>query len=207
LRFRAFRHAPIRHAAARLTLLSAMALIPIVAGCNTARVSRSVVADMGGDDPDAQMDFWHTLATKTVACNDDAFHAILLDLDGTDPNTTYAQRVAALKSRGLLLKSFNSPANQGVRRGTIAVILYQAGHIPGGVILTLTGPSERYCLKELLYLNLLPPSSDNQTFSGTELVGVIGRFEDYRNGNPADLPAAVMPPASPNFHGNPQALK
>jgi hypothetical protein len=185
--------------------LSTVALF--LAGCATAHVSRPVVVDDGADDQDTQLDFWHTLAERPVCCNNDAFHGLLLDIDGTDPNTTYEQRVAALKSRGLLLPSFNSPPNEAVRRGVVAVALCKAGNIHGGLIMTFVGPSERYCLRELRYQNLLPPSSENQTFSGTEFVGVIGRFEDYMRGNPADLPASMMPAEAPNFRGNPQLLK
>lgn len=166
----------------------------LLAGCQTAKVARPVVDDLSGDDQDTQISFWHTLATKTVCSNDDAFHAILLDVDETDPNPDYASRVAALKARGFVLNSFDRPANEGVTRGVVAVALYQIAGIKGGVMLHLLGPNPRYCLRELRYLNLLPPSSENQTFSGVELVGVIGRFEDYMHGNPADLPASVMPP-------------
>jgi hypothetical protein len=182
-------------------------LAAFVGGCVTATVPHPVVADLSSNDDDTQIEFWHTLATKPVACNDDAFHAILLDLDGTDPNPDYDHRVAALKSRKLLLSDFDKPAHEAVTRGVVAVALYKAGNIHGGVVLTLFGPSERYCLRELRYINLLPPSSPNQTFSGLELVGVIGRFEDYIRGNPADLPASEMPPAAPNFRANPQLIK
>jgi len=163
-------------------------------GCATARVERPVVADYGADDTDAQLDFWHTLAVKSVTCNDDAFHAILLDLDGTDPSADYAARVASLKARGLLQPSFNSPANEAVRRGVVAIAFCKITGIKGGVMMHLVGPTERYCLRELQYDNLMPPSSPNQTFSGVEMVGVIGKLEDYLHGNPANYPAAVMPP-------------
>jgi len=179
----------------------------LMGGCQTAVVSHPVVNDLAANDDDTQIEFWHTLATKSICCNDDAFHALLLDLDGTDPNPDYAHRVAALKSRQLLLPGFDKPAHDAVTRGVIAVALYKAGNIHGGLVLTLFGPSERYCLRELQYDNLLPASSPNQTFSGLELVGVIGRFEDYLRGNPADLPADEMPPPAPNFRGNPQLLK
>jgi hypothetical protein len=175
----------------------APAALAALAGCQTATVSRSVVADVGGDDQDSQISFWHTLATKPVASNDDAFHAILLDVDETDPNPDYAARVKALKARGFLLSCFDRPAKEGVTRGTMAVALYQMAGIKGGVMLQIFGPNERYCVRELRYLNMLPPSSPNQTFSGVELVGVIGRYEDFVHGNPANLPASVMPPPPP----------
>jgi hypothetical protein len=182
------------------------AALSIAGGCSTAKVAQPVVAGLSADDQDTQIEFWHTLAAKPVTCNDDAFHALLLDLDDTDPNANYAARVTALKSRGLLLPSFNSPADDAVRRGVVAVVLCQAAGIKGGVVMHLTGPSERYCLRELRFMNLMPESSENQTFSGTEFVGVIGRFEDYRRGNPADMPASEMPPpAAPPV--NSQAIK
>ena len=58
---------------------------------------------------------------------------------------------------------------------------------------TLFGPTPRYAVRELMFLNVYPPSTPNQSFSGNEFVGIIGRVEDYQRGNPADAPAAVMP--------------
>jgi hypothetical protein len=186
-----------------ILLLSLAALF--IGGCAT--VQRPVVADLSGDDQDTQIDFWHTLATKSVCSNDDAFHALLLDFDGTDPNATYDARVEALKQRGFVGGGFNRPANEGVMRGTIAVALCKAAGIKGGVTMHLFGLNGRYCLRELVYMGLLPPSSEFQTFSGVELVGVIGRFEDYQRGNPADLPASEMPPEPNSVRGNPEPLK
>lgn len=174
----------------RRALSTTVALL--LSGCTVAKIDRPVVADMGGNDQ--QIDFWHELATKPVACNDDAFHGLLLELDGEDRNADYAGRVAALKARDLIPRSFNRPANEGVRRGTVAYALVQALQIKGGLVMTIFGPSERYAVRELRYIDLLPPSSPNQGLSGTEFVGVIGRFEDYQRGNPADLPASMMPP-------------
>jgi len=60
-----------------LALPFAVVGILLSAGCQTAKVSRTVVADLGADDQDTQIEFWHTLATKPVASNDDAFHALI----------------------------------------------------------------------------------------------------------------------------------
>ena len=42
------------------------------------------------------------------------------------------------------------------------------------------GPSPRYATRELRYIGLFPQSSPQQTFSGPELLGIIGRAEDYQ---------------------------
>jgi hypothetical protein len=39
---------------------------------------------------------------------------------------------------------------------------------------------------------LYPQSSPNQTFSGTELVGVIGKLEDYQRGGADNVPGGLQ---------------
>jgi hypothetical protein len=150
------------------------------AGCQTAHVDKPLTAELGSSDPDTQLEFWHTLAEQSVTSNDDAFHGLLLFLDGTDASSDYAGRVETLKSRKLLPAGFNQPAEQAVDRGTLAVALARALKIRGGLVMALTGPSPRYATKELVFLGIFPPSSPNQTFSGTEYLGIIGKAEDYQ---------------------------
>jgi hypothetical protein len=44
-----------------------------------------------------------------------------------------------------------------------------------------------------MFLNVYPPSTPNQSFSGNEFVGIIGRVEDYQRGNPENVTAEVLP--------------
>lgn len=165
----------------------------LMAGCQTTTVQQTVVAKYGADTPEGQLDFWHGLDAAPVATNDDAFHSVLLFVDGTDPNPDYAGRVSALKSRGMLAKNFNEPANQSVTRGTLAVALLKALQLKGGLMLHLVGPIPRYAVRELYSEGIFPLSSPHQTFSGAELVGVIGKVEDYQRGNAVNRPAAQLP--------------
>jgi hypothetical protein len=80
----------------------------------------------------------------------------------------------------MLAKSFNQPAEQAVQRGTLAVALVKALDIKGGVMLRLLGPTQRYAVRELVFMELYPPSSPNQTFSGVEFLGIIAKAEDYQ---------------------------
>jgi len=148
---------------------------------------------MSGSDPDAQMEFWHALAGKALTSNDDAFHGLLLYMDAKDDTGGYEERMANLRSRNMLPKGFDEPADGAVSRGTLAVAIMRLTHVKGGVTTRLFGASPRYAVRELMFAGLYPPSSPNQTFSGSEYVGIIGRLEDYQRGNPADVPAAVLP--------------
>lgn len=173
--------------------LASVGLVCLV-GCQVTTVQQTVVSKHGENTPDAQLDFWHGLNEAPVATNDDAFHAVLLFVDGSDPNADYPARMAALKARGMVQNGFNEPANQSVTRGTLAVALVKALQIRGGLMMHLVGPIPRYAVRELYSEGVFPLSSPHQTFSGAELVGVIGRVEDYQRGVASvERPAAQMP--------------
>jgi hypothetical protein len=155
--------------------------LALLSGCEAAHVPDSVIAKFPGDDEGAQLDFWHELATRKLTSNDDAFHGLLLYLDNTDKTATYEDRVAALKSRGLLPAHFSEPAELAVERGTIAYAIVKTLHIRGGWVMHIFGASPRYAVKELVDDGIFPPSSPQQTFSGSEYVGVIGKLEDYQS--------------------------
>ena len=180
---------PLRRLTPSLLLFGLLA----VAGCQLPLVKEPVTAQFGGPGEDAQMEFWHRLNDAHIACNDDAFHAILLYLDGKDDYNDYKPRLDAMKARGLLPGSFNAPATESVERGTVAVVLVKALQIKGGLMMHLTNASPRYAVRELCYEGIYPPSTPNQTFSGSELVGIIGRVEDYQRGDPANKRAADLP--------------
>ena len=174
---------------------TAILAIALLSGCHIAptHVPDSLTAEFGGSDLDAQMEFWHQLAEKPFTSNDDAFHGLLLYMDGKDDAETYDARVANLRSRNMLPKGFDEPGDVAVNRGTLAVAIMRLTGIKGGVTTRVFGASPRYAVRELMFAGLYPNSSPNQTFSGSEYVGIIGRVEDYQRGNPADVPAAVMP--------------
>ena len=96
----------------------------------------------------------------------------------------------------MLPGGFDEPADAAARRGTVAVVLVRALSIDGGLSLHLLGPRPRYAVRELQYAGLFPPSSPQQTFSGAELLGIIGRAEDYQRGQTGltAVPSADGPP-------------
>lgn len=154
-----------------------------LSGCHSAKVAQPLTTTAGGPDPEQQMEFWHKLNDQPVACNDDAFHALLLFADGKDESADYAARVANLKTRGWLGGSFDAPADQAATRGMLARLLSHALQVKGGLTLRALdalGGSDRYALRELQYIGIFPASSPNQLFTGPQLVAVIGRAEDYQ---------------------------
>jgi hypothetical protein len=179
-----------------IAIFASMILV-MTCGCQTPRAGKPLTAELAGSDADAQLEFWHELTDETITTNDHAFHGLLLYLDGKDDSADYAGRVATLKSRKMLPRHFDEPATAAVRRGTLAVaimrVLKQHGGVTETVITPLFGPIPRYAVRELMFINVYPPSTPNQSFSGNEFVGIIGRVEDFQRGDPENETAAVMP--------------
>jgi hypothetical protein len=181
----------------QLKFIVIFTLLCFVSGCHTAQVAEPLTQKLGGSDADTQMEFWHQLADRPVTCNDEAFHGLLLYLDGKDDNADYAARVASMKSRGLLPASFDRPASESVTRGNLAVAIAHALNIKGGLIMHLGASNvPRYATRELIYLEIYPASSPQQTFSGTEFLGIMGKVEDWQRGN-VDVPATELAPEQP----------
>lgn len=150
-------------------------------GCAESRRGEPLAAALSGSDEESQVNFWLALADRDVVSNDEAFHALLLFVDGEDPAADYTGRVAALKQRSMLPHSFNALADAPARRGALAIAFARVLEIRGGLLMRLTGgTASRYALRELVYRGVYPPSSENQTFSGAEFSGVIGRLEDFQ---------------------------
>ena len=168
-------------------------ILGMMCGCQTPRSGKPLAAELTRNDDDAQVNFWHELADEPITTNDHAFHGLLLYLDQKDDSADYAARVHTLKARKMLPKHFEEAATAGVRRGTLAVAIMRVLGEHGGVTTTLLGPTPRYAVRELMFLNVYPPSTPNQSFSGNEFVGIIGRVEDYQRGNPEDVSAVVLP--------------
>ena len=178
------------------TSLHMSILLLAFAGCRTVTVDQPLTDSLGGNDPKTQMDFWHTLAERRITSNDEAFHGLLLFLDEQDPAESYRQRVEILKRRGLLSQDFDRPANEAVHRGTLAVAVVRALELEGGLMLRLSPHSPRYSTRELEHLDIFPVSSPNQTFSGLQFLGVLGRVEDFQRGavNAANTWPGQAPP-------------
>ncbi len=177
-------------------------------GCSTIHTGQTVLqtsstqpSQGGAVATTRDLEFWYQLARRPICSNDDAFHAILLHADGTDPSATYEVRVATLKGRGMLPGDFAAPADAAVTRGDLAMSLCKIAGIKGGLTSQLFGQSPRYATRALMFEDIYPDSSPQQTFSGTDFVGVIGKLDDYRRGNPANFSAETVPgydEATPN---------
>jgi hypothetical protein len=192
-------------------LATVVALAFVAAGCQMARVKQPLTRELGGNDPNQQLEFWNRLAQQPVTSNDDAFHGLLMYLDGDDPAEDYAGRLRTLRSRKMLPTGFDQQPEEAIERGTLAVALLKALDIKGGLMLRVLGPTPRYAVRELVFMELYPPSSPQQTFSGAEFLGIMGKIEDYQReqeasarGRRRDAGTTVAPEPRPGVEPKPR---
>ena len=156
---------------------AAVAIGLCLAGCEQPGIHSGAAAKLvASEGSPAYLD--RIASAKTVSEND-AMRGILLLLDGQDKATTFQQRVNVLMSRKIIDPSWGFRAERPITRGKLAYMTYQACHMTGGVTLTLTGPSQRYCLLELQYQQMMSTGAMYSAVSGMEFVAVLTRADHY----------------------------
>src|SRR4051794_35606391 len=58
-------------------------------GCAASHTAQPLAPELARNDADTQVEFWHALPDRKAVSNDEAFHAVLLFVDGGDPTADY----------------------------------------------------------------------------------------------------------------------
>lgn len=145
-------------------------------GCVRTVLESSAVDDWQGDE--AELEYLEALESQRVVTNHDALHGLLLLADGADSHETYEQRLADARQRGWLAPDATPEANESAAIGMMAMAACEILAIKGGLTMRLFGPSPRYCTRELIFLDILPPRTEHQSLSGLEFIDLLGRVED-----------------------------
>lgn len=133
---------------------------------------------------DDELDFLDEVNGMTAVTNNDALHALFILADGTDPATSYEERVSSAKERRWVPSGFGQPANESAAVGWLAMAGCQICDIKGGLTMHVIGPTPRYCTKELVFMRVLPLRTENQSLSGAEFVDYLNRLHRVRAGSP-----------------------
>jgi hypothetical protein len=188
--------------ALRNTGLTMLLLAAVLTGaCQRTYVAATLETNYPPDDAGKELEFWHTLPTRSAVCNDEGLHGLILLADGEDKTGGYLQRVELAKSRGWVGKNFNEAGNLAMQRGTLAQAICVICDIKGGAMMRVFGPIPRYATRELVYMNMMgDPSTENLVITGLEYMGVVSKAQDYvtlRTPEPAAEATPETPPAEP----------
>ena len=124
--------------------------------------------------------FLDRVSSQKMVSENDAMRGVLMLVSGKDEAAAFGDRVARLREMKVVDASWDFAAERPITRGKLAYMLCQALHVQGGVILTLTGPSQRYCVRELAYQGILASDIMTTQISGGEFVAVLGRADAFK---------------------------
>ncbi len=163
-----------------LALAAAVVAAFSVSSCTRTTVTKELDTNYAADDITRDVTFWHRLPERSAISNDEGIHGLLSFFLGDDPETTYAGRVRLAKEKGFLAPDFKEPHNATMTKGTLAYAIARYVGIKGGVMMRISGSNARYATRELTYLGIFSEgSTDNQSISGLDYVGVISKAQDY----------------------------
>ena len=159
-------------------LIAGFAAVVALSGCASSRltVTGENATLPEGENSAAFLDRISSLDTVT---ENDAVRGILM-VDGGDNAGTFKQRVDLLVDKKILNLKGNHDASRELSRGKLARMVCRVCGLSGGIVLRLTGPSERYCLRELQYRRMMTPGSASAKVSGMEFASVLTRAEIYK---------------------------
>jgi hypothetical protein len=134
------------------------------------------------DEPASELPdpvFMGELAAQERVNQNDAFRAVLIWLDGKDESKNFKQRAVGLADRGLIKSRWRLNPNEPMGKATLAYLVYKSLDLRGGLNMTLFN-NRRYALRELVYLGMMARGADYAYVSGSEMIAVLGRADDYR---------------------------
>lgn len=162
-----------------------VSLSMIAAGaCQRQQFESSAVDRFG--TADQELDFLSTVNDMTAVTNNDALHGLLILADGADPHATFEERVTSAKARKWMPSGFRGAANESASVGWMSMAGCQICNIKGGLTMHVLGPTPRYCTKELVFMQVIPLRTENQSLTGAEFTDYLNRLHRIRAGAPAE---------------------
>ena len=125
-------------------------------------------------------EFFMSLSYKRVAMVDDGYRAVAILARGKDDLKEPGKCRDFLLERKIALQKWGLAPDEPLTKGKLAYMVCQALGIKGGVTMRLFGPSQRYCLFECEYLELMTGGAPYEHVTGGELVSTIDRADQHK---------------------------
>jgi hypothetical protein len=147
----------------------------------SAEESPDTVADWKKATWQKEMEFFDLLLDKPLASTADAVKAVTL-FTGEPPWDIDVDELAAkLLKKEIIEDDWIIEEAEPLTKGKISYMICQALDIRGGIWMTIFGPSERYCSREAVYLDLVSAGSLHLHVTGEELLNVLSQAVVYRD--------------------------
>ena len=109
----------------------------------------------------------------------DGYRVALALLEQSYADVGFEEARSKLLEADVIRTKWEPDPKEKLTRGKMAYMLVKILKIKGGVTMRLFGPSERYALKELEFMELMDGGMTGRSVSGRELVAILARADDY----------------------------
>jgi hypothetical protein len=140
-----------------------------------------LLAALSGGRATADAAFIRDMMEKKEATLADGCRAVYYFSGGDENEQDIDKIVAYLLKMKYIKKSYPNKLDRRFRRGQFAYMLCRVLDIKGGLTMRIIGTTERYALRELIYMDMMPRVNQAKYVSGIEILGVLSRAERYRS--------------------------
>jgi hypothetical protein len=127
----------------------------------------------------AQTSALRGLEDKGTATFEDGCRGIAALLKLPEASDPFDKLLEVLRKEKLVSKRWKAEPDASLTWGRISYMLCRALKIRGGLIMTLTGTTERYAFRECVAKGLMPRGSKGRYLSGADLMAILYRAEIY----------------------------
>ena len=129
----------------------------------------------------ADNSFFRILSSKPNATFEDACKGFAM-LAGVPVTEDFGEFKSQLAARKIIPAKWaeEKTAEERLTRGVMAYMVCTSLEIKGGMMMRLLGPSQRYSLRECVYLKLIARSAESKLVTGGELLAVLHRVDKYK---------------------------
>ncbi len=126
-----------------------------------------------------EMEYIVALADKPVASMADAIVTLTLFKGESPWGRGLDELSARLVKKEIFDVDWVAQEKDPLTFGKISYMICQACEIEGGIWMRFFGPSERYCFKEALYLEIIPAGSIHRYLTGEQLLDILSAAQLY----------------------------
>lgn len=164
----------------------ALVLLASIVGCASPAVKTSPAAPPApeakkADGPiEKRTEFVRNLHQRDLAKFSDACRIIQTLLDDRDGESPFGETRKSLIDKKVIPANWTYVADSPLTKGMISAMLCRSLGIKGGLIMWATGISERYGMRECVWIGIVLEGAENEYLSGKELLAIFTRAEIYK---------------------------
>jgi len=144
--------------------------------------------------------FYRDLAARRTATFEDAVRGFFeLVVGASADDVPFDKQAQALVDMNVIGSKWAADPKAKLTRGRAAYMICTACGVRGGVTMRVFGPSERYAVRECVFMGVWEDANPRDDLSGSELMGLLKWCIDYLDARkrPRHPKRPVPPPRKP----------